>query len=358
MKRLNRYIGFTVAAATAVVLIAFMGLDLVFRVVEEIDNIEADYTFAKVLAYEGLRTFARMYEIMPIVGLIGCLTGLGALANSSEIIVMRSAGVSVLRLVFMALRPALVFMLLAIFIGEEIAPKTEQMAISYRAYARHKSAILDVNQGLWLRDGNSFIFASVVQPNGVMFGLNVFSFDDDQALNGIMRAERATFKGSHWLLEAVDNTVFENVNGMPKQISQTRDNVFKWDSQLKPGLLSIAAVAPDDLKATELIDYVSYLKQQNLNSTEYELAFWEKVFFPLVMISLVLVGISFVFGPLRQVSMGYRVFWGVLIGIMFKTFQDMLGPLSMVYGYSPMMAMLTPAILCGLLGLVLIARVR
>lgn len=358
MKILNHYIARTVAAAITVVLVAFLGLDLVFRIVDETTNIEFEYTFGKVLVYEGLRTFARLYEIMPVVGLIGCLTGLGALANNSEIIVMRSAGVSILRLVFMSLRPALIFMLVAMFIGEEIAPKTEQMAISYRAYARHRSAILDVNKGLWLRDGNNFIFVSVVQPNGDMFGLNVFSFDDDQSLKSILRADRATYKKSYWLLETVDNTVFDNENGLPKKISQVKEKLMHWNSQLKPALLSIAAVAPDDLKATALVDYIKYLKQQNLNSTEYELAFWEKMFFPLVMISLVLVGISFVFGPLRQVSMGYRVFWGILIGVIFKTVQDMLGPLSMVFGFSPMLAMLTPAAICSLLGLALIARVR
>ncbi len=358
MRRLNRYIARTVAAAIAVVLIAFMGLDLVFRIVEEISNIEYDYTFGKVIVYEGLRTFSRLYEVMPIVGLIGCLTGLGALANNSEIIVMRTAGVSILRLVWMSLRPALLFMLVAMFIGEEVAPKTEQIALSYRALARHRSATLDVNQGLWLRDGNDFVFASVVQPNGDMFGLNVFRFDDDQSLKGILRAERASFKESHWMLETVDNTVFENKNGMPEKITQSKVKLLWWESQLKPELLSIASVAPDDLKVTALVDYVDYLKEQNLNSTEYELAFWEKIFFPLVMISLVLVGISFVFGPLRQVSMGYRVFWGILIGVIFKTFQDMLGPLSMVFGFSPMLAMLAPAVVCSLLGFLLISRVR
>jgi lipopolysaccharide export system permease protein len=358
MKTLSHYVSRTVAASTLVVLIAFLGLDLIFRIIDEVENIELDYTFAKVLVYVGLRTFARLYDVMPIVGLIGCLTGLGALANNSELIVMRSAGVSTLRMVWTCLKPALLFMLAAMVIGELVAPKTEQLAISYRALARHQSAVIDVNRGLWLRDGKDFVFASVVQPDGVIYGLNVFHFEDDQSLGSILRAERASYRDSHWQLETVDNTVFANVNGMPEKIVQTRSKLLEWQSQLKPHLLAIASVEPADLKITHLLEYVDYLQQQHLNSTQYEIAFWGKVFYPLVMISLVLVGISFVFGPLRQVSMGYRVFCGVLIGIVFKTLQDMLGPLSIVFGFSPMLAMLAPAAFCALLGLVLIARVR
>ena len=358
MRLLKRYVTRSVTAATAIVLIAFIGLDVIFRIIEESDNIAGNYTFLKVLFYELLRSPARIYEVMPIVGLIGCLTGLGALANSSELVVMRSAGVSTLTLVWISLRSALVFMLFAMVVGEYIAPKTEQYAISYRDLARHKSVNLNLNKGLWLRDDKDFVFVNVVQPSGVMFGINIFKFDKQQAISSILRAERATYNQTHWLMEGVEITVFDNENGNPKQINKTTQNLYRWGSSINPELLAFAVVSPDDLKATALWNYVSYLKDQGLNSKEYELAFWEKAFYPLVMISLVLAGISFVFGPLRSVTMGYRVFWGILLGILFKTLQDTLGPISIVFGFSPMLAMLAPALLCALVGFVLLLRVR
>ncbi len=358
MRILRRYVSRSVTAATAIVLVAFLGLDIIFRIIEESDNIAGNYTFFKVFAYEMLRTPARLYEVMPIVGLIGCLTGLGSLANSSELMVMRSAGVSTLSLVWISLRSALFFMLVAMLIGEYVAPKTEQVAISYRDYARHKSVNLNLKQGLWLRDDNDFVFVNVVQPSGVMFGINIFKFDDKQAIHSILRAERASFNKTHWLMEGVEITTFKNENSKPQQISKSEQKLYRWQSSINPDLLSIAVVDPDDLKVTALWDYVSYLKGQGLNSKEYELAFWEKAFYPLVMISLVLAGISFVFGPLREVTMGYRVFWGILLGILFKTLQDTLGPISIVFGFSPVLAMLLPALLCAIVGFVLLLRVR
>ena len=358
MKLVGKYVTRNVTAATAIVLVAFVGLDIIFRIIEETDNIAGNYTFLKVITYELLRTPSRFYEVMPIVGLIGCLTGLGALANSSELIVMRSAGVSTMRLVWISLRSALGFLVLAILIGEFVAPVTEHYATSLRDYARHQSVNLNLQRGLWLRDDKDYIFVNVVQPEGVMFGVNIFRFDQQNNINEIIRAERATFNQNHWLMEGVEITHFNNSDGVPEGVSKVEQKLYRWQSSISPGLLEFAVVNPNDLKATALWEYIQYLKLQGLNSKEYELAFWEKAFYPLVMISLVLAGISFVFGPLRQVTMGFRVFWGILLGILFKTLQDTLGPISIVFGFSPMMAMLAPALLCAFIGVVLLLRVR
>ncbi len=358
MKILRGYLSRSIFAATAIVLAGFLGLDFLFRVIDEIGNIEGNYTFLRVLAFESLRTPSRIHEMMPIVGLIGCLTGLGALASSSELVVIRSAGVSTLRLVWLSLRPALVFLLLAVWLGEYVAPFTERTAYSYRALAQHKSVNTNLKKGLWLRDDKDFVFVNVVQPSGVMFGVNIFHFDETQALGSIHRAERATYNGNYWLLEKVDITLFDNRDGRPERISSSAQNTYQWQSSLNPQLLDIAVASPADLPMRSLWGYIRYLEKQQLASREYEIAFWERAFYPLVMVSLVLVGISFVFGPLRQVTMGFRVFLGVLIGVVFKTLQGTLGPVSIVFGYSPVLAMLTPVILCSLIGLVLLARVR
>ena len=73
--------------------------------------------------------------------------------------------------------------------------------------------------------------------------------------------------------------------------------------------------------------------------------------------TLVLIAISFVFGPLREVTMGFR-FVGVLVGIVFKTAQDMLAPASMVYGFQPAYASLIPILICLMIGVWLPHKAR
>ena len=74
--------------------------------------------------------------------------------------------------------------------------------------------------------------------------------------------------------------------------------------------------------------------------------------------SLVLIAISFIFGPLREVTMGQRIFTGVVFGVVFRLVQSLLGPSSVVFGFAPIIAVAIPILLCGLLGLYLLNRTR
>jgi lipopolysaccharide export system permease protein len=113
---------------------------------------------------------------------------------------------------------------------------------------------------------------------------------------------------------------------------------------------------PDSLSITGLWQYAHYLKDQGLSNGRYWLAFWTKVLQPLVTVALVLMAISFIFGPLRSVTLGQRVFTGVLVGFTFRIVQDLLGPSSLVFGFSPLFAVLVPAAVCALAGVLLLRR--
>ena len=98
------------------------------------------------------------------------------------------------------------------------------------------------------------------------------------------------------------------------------------------------------------------MQAQGLNSNKYELGFWRKLLQPLATVGLVFVAISFIFGPLRESTMGMRVVTGLVIGIIFKFLHDLLSPASMVFGFEPVIAILAPIILCFLVGYILLRR--
>ena len=56
--------------------------------------------------------------------------------------------------------------------------------------------------------------------------------------------------------------------------------------------------------------------------------------------------------------MGFRIFAGVIVGIVFQTSQDLLGPASLVFGFSPLYAALAPIVICFIAGLLLLSRAR
>ena len=95
-----------------------------------------------------------------------------------------------------------------------------------------------------------------------------------------------------------------------------------------------------------------------LDSDDYQLALWGKILQPAAIGALVLVAISFIFGPLREGTMGFRIFAGVIVGIVFRTSQDLLAPASLVFGFAPIYAALVPILLCVAAGMLLLLRAR
>jgi lipopolysaccharide export system permease protein len=130
----------------------------------------------------------------------------------------------------------------------------------------------------------------------------------------------------------------------------------KWRTELTPEVLTLNILPAEALSAGSLNDHIDYLEERKADSAKYRLAFWSKVLQPLAIFSLVLVGIAFVFGPLRQATVGFRVFVGVLFGISFKLLSDILGPLSIVFEMPPVLAVLAPIVICFAIGLFLLKR--
>jgi lipopolysaccharide export system permease protein len=60
---------------------------------------------------------------------------------------------------------------------------------------------------------------------------------------------------------------------------------------------------------------------------------------------MLLVALSFIFGPLRSVSMGARIMMGVFTGILFFISNEVLGSLSLVYQLPPILGAMMPSLL-------------
>ena len=283
--------------------------------------------------------------MLPMAALIGCLIGLGSLASNSELTIMRAAGVSIGRIVWAVMKPMLVLMLAGILVGEYVAPLTENQAQADRALAQGGGAAQSSKRGMWHRQGQEYVHINAVQPGGLLLGVTRYRFDGERRMQSASFARRAEHRGDHWVLRNVATTHFRE--GATEVVESPEE---RWDIELSPQLLSTVVMEPESLSISGLWQYIHYLGEQGLNNARYWLAFWSKVLQPLVTGALVLVAISFIFGPLRSVTLGQRVFTGVLVGFVFRIAQDLLGPSSLVFGFSPLLAVLVPAGVCALAG--------
>ncbi|MCF7980695.1 MAG: LptF/LptG family permease, partial [Pseudomonadales bacterium] len=94
MKLLDRYISKVVITSILMVVFVVVGLDGIFALIDELQNLENNYQSQEALQYVVATLPKRFYEFISLSVLIGCLLGLGSLANHSELTVMRAAGMS------------------------------------------------------------------------------------------------------------------------------------------------------------------------------------------------------------------------------------------------------------------------
>ncbi|MEB0047362.1 MULTISPECIES: LPS export ABC transporter permease LptG [unclassified Pseudomonas] len=351
MVKLDRYIGSSVFIAILAVLGIILGLATLFAFIDEMGDASETYTLVDILSYVMLTAPRRVYDMLPMAALIGCLIGLGTLASNSELTIMRAAGVSVGRIVWAVMKPMLVLMVAGVLIGEYVAPATENIAQANRSLAQGSGDAQSAKHGLWHRQGDEFIHINSVQPNGQLYGVTRYRFDKERHMLSASFAKRADFKQDRWDLTDVTTTLFHDKSTQVVTAAEER-----WDVALSPELLNTVVMTPESLSISGLWGYIHYLADQGLNNGRYWLAFWVKVLQPLVTAALVLMAISFIFGPLRSVTLGQRVFTGVLVGFTFRIVQDLLGPSSLVFGFSPLFAVLVPASVCALAGVWLLRR--
>jgi lipopolysaccharide export system permease protein len=351
MRRINAYIGASVAGAIVIVLFVIVALDVIAVMIDELQSINGDYHFREAVIFTILSVPSSIYQFLPLASLVGCLIGLGLLANTSELTVIRAAGVSVTEIIWAVMRPVFAYIVIAILLGEYVTPIVDQYAQSRRAIALGHATALTGQRGVWNREGQEYMHFSAVLPNGKLLGMTRMLFDDRGRLLTMTYVESAIYQGDHWFeQDGVVTTL------TPDGVKTERFDSRRWESEISPRLLSVIALRPKGLPMQKLLPYADYLEKQGQSGTEYRLAFWQKFFQPLATLSLVMIAISFIFGPLRQVTMGFRVFAGVIVGIVFQTSQDLLGPSSLLFGFSPLIAVLTPIGFSFLIGTVLLRR--
>lgn len=352
MKLLDLYIGKTVIAAILMVLLVLLGLDGTFSFLAELKELEKNYQAPQALMFILMTLPRRIYDFMPVAVLIGCLVGMGTLAGTSELTVVRAAGVSIARLVYSAVRPVLVIVALGLVLGQFVVPKTEQYAQSERSRNLAAGPPSSARDGYWYREEGQYIHIQAIQPNGVMYGVSRFLFDGKNDLVQSDFSERAIYQGDHWILERVRQT------RMPGEHTESQTfETLRWDTSVTPDVMSILALKPDYLSITGLYNYATYLSKQSLESKNYYFSFWKKVFQPITTIVMVFIAISFVFGPLRSVTMGQRITAGVLVGLLFHYAQQLLGHASIIYDIPPLLGAMLPMLICLVTGILLLRRV-
>lgn len=341
---LERYIALTVLRTSLLSLAVLAGLSGLIRFVEQLRSVgKGTYSVADAGLFV-LYSIPRDIEVFfPMAALLGGLIGMGMLASNSELVVMIAAGRSRLNIINAVMKAAVVMMLVVMALGEFVAPELESQGRELRARAISGGSLISAQQGIWARDGNHFVNIGEVENTGRLRDITIYRFDESRNLDSVIQGRTAVYTGEQWRLSQVILTEHR-----AERINRSNFGQWIWNSSLTPDKLGVVTVKPESLSIRGLTDYLDYLESNRQAAERYELALWRKLLAPVTVAVMLLVALSFIFGPLRSTTMGARILLGVVTGFGFHVSNEIFGPLAQVYQLPPMLgAMLPSALFAG-----------
>ncbi len=348
----DRYIGGTVLIGIVSVMALLLVLIGFFELVAELEEVKRGYTTSMAYTYVLLGMPRYSYELFPLATLLGSLIGLGVLAGNSELLAMRAAGISIARIVLSVLKTGLLVLLVVVIMGEYLAPAAEQQAQRMKNEALSGQISLKTRYGFWSRDGNTFINIRQILPDAQLADISIYEYGEDARLRRAIHAQRASFQSGGWVIQGVEQSDFTesavSVSSSPEQA---------WQAELDPSALDVLTVKPHMLAAWDLWRYIDYLQKNGQASINYEVAFWGKLAAPLVTMVMLFLSIPFVFGSLRSVGVGQRIFVGAMLGIVFYLLNRTFSYMAVVYSLNGLFAAFFPLLLFLALAIWLLRRV-
>ena len=357
MNVLTRYIVKEILKGSFIALILLLTLFNLFTLTDELKNLgKGSYNLSDIFTYLALTSPHVCYELVPSSALLGSLFVLGSMGNNRELVAMRAAGVSILGIVKSTLVAGIILAIFAFCISELIAPTTEAQAQMLRAVAQHKPLVMHAKYGLWLREGEQFINIRHVKENGELADISIYDstfLQDQPHLKSVTHAQNAVYvKSNEWRL----NDIMQSTISTTQMLADKQDQKM-WQTNIAPDFMQIAVVNPDNLSLIDLSHYIDFLKNNQQKAQKFQLAFWERVFNPLVIFVMLMVATPFVIGIRRGIDVGGRMMIGIVIGMSFNIVDHIFGHLGLIYDINPLIIVLLPSALVISLSIYAIKRV-
>ncbi|MBI2353509.1 MAG: LPS export ABC transporter permease LptG [Deltaproteobacteria bacterium] len=318
MSILNRYIAAAWLRLFALCLGSFVSVYLVLDMMDKIPRfIRAGGAAGDILSFFACKLPEIIGQTASFAILMTTLLTLGIFSRNSEVIAMRSCGVSLLRisLPMLALGLAASFVLLAN--AELVVPRSfERMEYIERVIIKKQNinAFFKRNN-IWFRSDSMILQAQMFEPQAKMLkGVIIWTLDT--TMNPLVRidAEAAQFRDGRWTLLRPLQKDFSQGHGFSLSSAPTMDIALN----LKIDDLRVLDNNADNLSFRKLKEYADNLRSGGYQAHRYLTMMHAKLSAPFAAFVMVILGIPFALRNSR--SGGIALGIGASIGIGFAYF--------------------------------------
>ncbi len=355
MTVIRGYLGWTILRATLLVIAVLLALGGFIEFVGQLDDIGAgDYGVLQGVAYAAMKLPEMAFVMLPMAVLLGSLLGLGVLANASEMIALRAAGISAVSLARSVLVTGALLSLFTMVLGLYLAPPLERYSRQFRTFAMHGPSGLASAESAWVRDGDTIMNMSRMGDPSSFGGVYLFRLESPGNLASVARADSASIGGGgEWTLNNFTESSFGT-----QGVTVRREKKFAELTGMSPDLLSLTVVRAEALNGLALWRYARYLRANGLDSHRYEVAFWGRIAASVAVAPMCVLALSFAFGQLRRAGTGARMIIGIVIGLAYFLISRALADGGEVYNLPPVLVGWLPTLLLALASVAALARAR
>lgn len=322
---LSHYIGKHFLQA---VLLAVVGLLIVTSLIDVVELLrrssgKSGVPFSIIITMTLLKIPTFASKLMPYAVLIGSMLALTRLTRTHELVVARSAGVSV----WQFLAPAVaVVMALGVFMTTVFNPLASVMMLREEhlegKYLTGRPNLLSISSsGLWLRqieeNGEHIVYSQRISQNDMSFAkVIVFAFDKNRKFTERLDAEQARLEPGQLRLEGVTRSI----PGKPPQSLGTAT---------LPTALTLAHIqdsfaSPETMSFWHLPAFIGMLENAGFSALNHRLYWHSLLATPFLLAGTVLIAAMFSLRLPRHGKIGVLVVAGGVTGFILHFFSDIV----------------------------------
>lgn len=340
MKLIDRHIASHVLGFSAIVGFALLALQSFITLAAEADDISDRFSFLDLATVVAFETPGTMLVLMPMIALIGTLLGLGALAQQGELVAMRAAGISVLRIGTATLAGGVLLAALTLVLSDVIAPAGKRASEQLQSAEKYGTNPGAVTRPVWLRGEQEIYHVRRVESPRAVGPVTVFSLGADGGIETISEVAQAHFADGAWQARDIKHIHF-GVDGVRSEAVER----MRWPSGPSPDVLELVVLESDALSIRGLLRLIHYLERNGLDAQQHRITLWQKLVSPLTVLVMMLLAVPYVLGSLRDSGTGQRLLVGVLIGVVFWVGNEVIGSSALIYRWPPMVSALSPSLI-------------
>ena len=343
MKIKDRYIANTLLTYSIVVLLVWLSIYSFFNFLAELNTVgTANYTILEAFKYIVLQLPEVAYDQVSPVILLGCVLGMGHLATTGQLIILRASGISILKITWLTLKNAIIFLIFLTLIGELVAPTLTTYAENERSNALGQNSLSNSQDGFWIRDGDNFINVENNVDGSLFNGITVIELNKSNKIERVIESKSAIFDGQNINMDST-NIFSINSTNLFDDIALKERNLYKKRVAFDQDLIDSLEKEPKDLTTLTIVKQIQFLTDNKLRAEVFEVELYKRLVKPITLVAMILLAMLFIFGSTRDATLGRKIFFGVAIGLSFELISRIGGALALSFDFSPLLSAFIPA---------------